>query len=86
VAVAALSKVPIKIADRLLAGERPDPVLILCKAADMSWPTVKSVMTSCAKANGVSVIGIEGALANYERLSVSTAQRVVRFWQVKQSA
>jgi uncharacterized protein (DUF2336 family) len=86
VAVAALSKVPIKIVDRLLAGERPDPVLILCKAADMSWPTVKSVMTSCAKANGVSVIGIEGALANYERLSVSTAQRVVRFWQVKQSA
>jgi uncharacterized protein (DUF2336 family) len=86
VAVAALSKVPIDIVDRLLAGERPDPVLILCKAADMSWPTVKSVMMSCAKANGVSVIGLDGTLANYERLSVSTARRVVRFWQVKQNA
>jgi hypothetical protein len=43
-------------------------------------------MTSCAKANGVAIIGLDGALANYERLSVSTAQRVVRFWQVKQSA
>jgi len=86
VALAALSKVPIKIVDRLMDGERPDPVLILCKAADMSWPTVKSIMTSCAKDNGVSVIGIDSALANYERLSVSTAQRVVRFWQVKQSA
>ena len=86
VAVAALSKVPIKIVDRLLAGERPDPVLILCKAADMSWPTVKSVMTSCAQANSATVIGLDSALGNYERLSVSTAQRVVRFWQVKQNA
>ena len=86
VAVAALSKVPINIVDRLLAGDRPDPVLILCKAADMNWPTVKSVMMSCAKANGVSVIGLDSTLANYERLSVSTARRVVRFWQVKQNA
>jgi hypothetical protein len=36
--------------------------------------------------NGTSVIGLDSALLNYERLSVSTAQRVVRFWQVKQSA
>jgi hypothetical protein len=86
VALAALAKVPIKIADRLMAGERPDPVLILCKAADMSWPTVKTVLVSCAEANKTSVHGLDAALGNYERLSVSTAQRVVRFWQVKQSA
>jgi uncharacterized protein (DUF2336 family) len=85
VALAALAKVPIKIADRLMAGERPDPVLILCKAADMSWPTVKTVLVSWAEANETSVHGLDTALGNYERLSVSTAQRVVRFWQVKQS-
>jgi uncharacterized protein (DUF2336 family) len=85
-ALAALSKVPIKIADRLMAGERPDPVLILCKAADMSWPTVMTVLMSCAEANKTSVHGLDASLGNYERLSVSTAQRVVRFWQVKQSA
>jgi uncharacterized protein (DUF2336 family) len=84
--VAALSKVPIKIVDRLMTGERADPVLILCKAADMNWPTVKSIIASCAKANGTSAHGTDVALANYERLSVPTAQRVVRFWQVKQSA
>ena len=33
VALAALTKVPINVADRLMASERPDPVLILCKAA-----------------------------------------------------
>jgi uncharacterized protein (DUF2336 family) len=86
VALAALSKVPIKVVDRLLSGARADPVLILCKATDMSWPTVKSVVISCAQANGASVQGLDAALTNYERLSVSTAQRVVRFWQVKQNA
>ncbi len=86
VALAALSKVPIKIADRLMAGERPDPVLILCKAAGMSWPTVKSIIASCTEGNGTSIHGLDAALGNYERLSPSTAQRVVRFWQVKQTA
>ena len=45
VALAALAKVPINVADRLMGGERPDPVLILCKAAGLSWPTVKAVIS-----------------------------------------
>ena len=44
VALAALAKVPIKIVDRLMGGDRPDPVLILCKAANLSWPTVKALI------------------------------------------
>ena len=44
VALATLAKVPIKIADRLMAGDRPDPVLILCKAAGLSWPAVKAII------------------------------------------
>jgi uncharacterized protein (DUF2336 family) len=84
-ALAALSKVPIKIADRLVAGERPDPVLILCKAAGVSWPTVHSIIVACSPGSGPSVPGLHAALANFERLSPSTARRVVRFWQVKQS-
>jgi uncharacterized protein (DUF2336 family) len=86
VALAALSKVPIKIADRLMTGERADPVLILCKAAGMSWATVKSIVVSRADGNGIAVRALDGTLVNYERLSPSTAQRVVRFWQVKQNA
>jgi phosphoglycolate phosphatase-like HAD superfamily hydrolase len=85
VALAALSKVPISIADRLMASERPDPVLILCKAAGMGWPTVKSVIMVRPDGNAASSQGIDSAFANYGRLSASTAQRVVRFWQVRQN-
>jgi Uncharacterised protein conserved in bacteria (DUF2336) len=85
VALAALSKVPISVADRLMASERPDPVLILCKAVGMSWPTVKSVIAVRPDGNAVSSQGADSAFANYGRLSASTAQRVVRFWQVRQN-
>ena len=44
VALAALAKVPINVVDRLMGGDRPDPVLILCKAAGLGWPTVKAVI------------------------------------------
>ncbi len=84
-ALAALSKVPISVADRLMAGERPDPVLILCKAAGLNWSTVRSVITLRPDGQPSSSFGIDSAFANYERLSASTARRVVRFWQVQQN-
>jgi uncharacterized protein (DUF2336 family) len=82
VALAALAKVPVNVADRLMASERPDPVLILCKAAGLGWPTVKSIIA--VRAQGKSA-GIDSAFTHYEQLSASTAQRVVRFWQVSRN-
>jgi uncharacterized protein (DUF2336 family) len=83
-ALAALAKVPIKIVDRLMSGDRPDPVLILCKAANLSWPTVKAIILARPDAGGTSSQGLDAAFGNYGRLSASTAQRVARFWQVGQ--
>ena len=85
VALSALAKVPIDVTDRLMGSERPDPVLILCKAVGMSWPTVKSVITVRPDGKPPLSLGIDSAFANYDRLSASTAQRVVRFWQVPQN-
>ena len=85
VGLAALAKVPIKIADRLMAGDRPDPVLILCKAAGLNWPAVKALILARPDGAGTSAQGLDAAFANYGRLSASTARRVVRFWQVRQN-
>ena len=85
VGLAALAKVPIDVVDRLMGGDRPDPVLILCKAAGLGWPTVKAIILARPDGNGTSSQGFDAAFANYGRLSASTAQRVVRFWQVRQN-
>lgn len=83
--LAALSKVPIHVVDRLMAGEQPDPILILSKATSMSWPTVKAIISLHPDRKAATSQVIDTAFANYERLSTATAQRVVRFWQFRPS-
>jgi len=83
-ALAVLSGVPIETADRLMAGDRPDPILILCKAAGYSWTTARAIIMARPSAKGTSAPALDAAFANFDKLSPSTAQRVVRFWQVRQ--
>jgi Uncharacterised protein conserved in bacteria (DUF2336) len=85
VTLAALAKVQIEIVDRSMLGDRLDPVLILCKAANLSWPTVKAVILLRSAGHGMAASDLDAANVNYARLSASTAQRVVRFWQVRQA-
>jgi uncharacterized protein (DUF2336 family) len=81
-AVSVLCGVPVETADRLMAGDRPDPILILCKAANFGWTTARAIIMSRPSARGTSNQSIDAAFANFEKLSASTARRVVRFWQV----
>jgi uncharacterized protein (DUF2336 family) len=83
VALAMLCAVPLEVVDRLMSGERADPVLILCKAADFSWQTVRAIILARPGRQGTSTQGFDEAFANFDKLSSSTAQRVVRFWQVR---
>ncbi|MPZ38210.1 MAG: DUF2336 domain-containing protein [Rhizobiales bacterium] len=82
-ALAQLCLVPIDVVDRLMAGERSDPILILCKSAGWEWPTAKTLITARP---GRASSGLDTAFANFERLSPATAQRVMRFWQARPAA
>jgi uncharacterized protein DUF2336 len=77
--------VPIETADRLMAGDRPDPILILCKAAGYGWTTARAIMMSRPNGKSTSNAALDTAFQNFEKLSPPTAQRVVRFWQVRQA-
>ncbi|MGE3147215.1 MAG: DUF2336 domain-containing protein [Pseudorhodoplanes sp.] len=79
--LAALTEVPLGVVDRLMKSERPDPVLILCKAFGFAWTTAKALILLRPGAAGKTNAGLEHAAGNFDRLSASTAQRVVRFWQ-----
>ena len=82
-ALATLCAVPVEVVDRLMNGERADPVLILARAAGFGWTTVKAVLNARPGAKP-SPQTLDVARDNFERLTASTAQRVVRFWQVRQ--
>jgi hypothetical protein len=75
--------VPIETVERLMSGDRPDPVLILCKAAGFNWQTARALILVRPGNRGASTHALDAAYANFERLSASTAQRVTRFWQIQ---
>jgi uncharacterized protein (DUF2336 family) len=82
-ALATLCAVPVEVVDRLMSGERADPVLILARAAGFGWPTVREII-SARPGTKPSAQVLDAAFENFERLTAATAQRVVRFWQVRQ--
>jgi uncharacterized protein (DUF2336 family) len=82
-ALSAVSAVPVEVVDRLMNGERADPVLILSRAAGFSWPTVKAIIGARSGPKPANST-LAAARENFDRLTVATALRVVRFWQVRQ--
>src|SRR5216684_7528726 len=82
-ALACLCAAPIEVVDRLMRGDRPDPILILCKSAGWGWPTAKAIIMARPTGRAPSSQGLDAAYSNFERLSSATAQRVMRFWQVR---
>jgi len=84
-ALATLCVVPVEVVDRLMSGERADPVLILARAAGFGWPTVRDIIGARPGARASRDV-LDAASENFERLTAATAQRVVRFWQVRQGS
>jgi uncharacterized protein (DUF2336 family) len=86
-ALAAMSGVKIATLDRLIAGDRYDPILIIGKTVGLEWATVRALILLRLGAHRVpSPTDIESARVNFGRLMPSTAERVVSFWQTRQSA
>ncbi len=86
-ALAAMSGVKIATLDRLIGGDRHDPILIVGKTIGLEWATVRALILLRLGSNRVaSPADIESARVNFARLMPSTAERVVGFWQAKQSA
>jgi uncharacterized protein (DUF2336 family) len=80
--LADLCAVPIDVVDRLMGGERPDPILILCKSVGWGWPTARAIIGARLGRKVNSSQGLDTAYSNFERLTGATAARVIRFWQM----
>ena len=86
-ALSAMSGVPIAAVDRLMAGDRHDPMLIIAKAIGLEWATVRAlVLLRLGPARIPGSADIDSVRSNFMRLSPSTAERVVSFWRTRKSA
>jgi len=82
-ALAALSSASLHLIADLMRGHRNDGVLIPCKAAGLKWPTVNAILETKIAHHPVSERDLAAAKTDYLRFSQSSAQRILRFWQVR---
>ncbi|MET0676393.1 MAG: DUF2336 domain-containing protein [Bradyrhizobium sp.] len=82
--LSAMIGVRVESLDRLISGERSDPILIAGKAISLEWATVRALIVLRLGPNRTTAATeIEEARVNYARLMPSTAQRVVAFWKTR---
>ena len=82
VAIAVLNEMPIEMMARLMEGPRADLLLIPCRSARLNWPTVELILRNRPVMPSVNEQTLEVAERDYRKLSMETAQRTVRFWQL----
>ena len=75
-------KMPIAMIERLMLGLRSDLLLIPCRSARLNWPTVETILRKRPLPHAIDHATLEIAQRDYRRLSLETAQRTVRFWQL----
>jgi uncharacterized protein (DUF2336 family) len=85
-AIAALANVPIGVAETMMVESRTEGVLILAKVSGMSWSTVKAIIKMRDDLSGMDRADLEACRQTYERLRTSTAQQVLRFHRMQQTA
>ena len=86
VALSLLCGAPLKLLQNLLENEHQEALLVPCRAAGLEWPTVRVILNCRSVGGTLSDHDIDFARADYVKLTQNTAQRVLRFWQVRQTA
>ena len=84
--IAALANVPVSVAENMMVETHAEGVMILAKVSGMSWATVKAIISMRDKLAVGEPTDLAACKATYERLRPSTAQQVLRFHRMQQTA
>jgi uncharacterized protein (DUF2336 family) len=82
-ALSLMCKCPIELFERLLAGTDNSGLLIPCRAAGFAWTTVGAILR--LRPQGISEMDIAQARTDFQQLTRASAERVVRFWHVRET-
>jgi uncharacterized protein (DUF2336 family) len=85
VTLSLLTGVPAEIIDRFVDDPTDDPILLVCKAIDLDWSAARAVLgAKLGTKKDVHDSRAEDAERKYRKLSIGSAQRVLRFWQARE--
>ena len=81
VALSVLSKIPKELICKLIGDEYGFGAMVLCKAIDLNWCAAHAVLTVNRTEERSRAMQLEELEEDFERLSVSSAQRILWYWR-----
>ena len=82
-AVAHIGEVPVEIVERAFLQDQSETIVVLAKAAGLSWSTAKALLSFRAEQRGLSSTQIERSMASFDRLNLTTAKQIVEFYKTR---
>ena len=84
--LALLSSTPIDAIEPVMNNPRPDGLIIACKASRLSWSTTTMIIRNRKDCPPVPREEMDQGRRVFEELSLSAAQRTMRFWSARGTA
>jgi len=85
VALSVLSAMPIDLVDHLVNSSSQFGAIVLCKAIGLDWELAHAVMLVRPGSEEEADLESKDLYEEYQQLSTSSAQRLLRFWQARQN-
>jgi hypothetical protein len=68
-----------------MMADEPGGVVLVCKAIGLSWVTTSRILALGADRSGRAESDADHAQAEFDKLTKPTAERIMRFWRVRQT-
>jgi hypothetical protein len=75
-------ELPISFVQHAIAERKSETILVLARAANLSWPALKAILMS-RRSGRLAEAEISRSLAAYERLKPQTALEILRFYRAR---
>lgn len=85
-ALSLLNSVKTEAIEPLIGNPRPDGLIVACKAARLNWSTTSMILRNRPHCRPLNKQDFENGREVFDALSLSSAQRTIRFWSARGSA
>ena len=79
-----LCSLPIDVIKPLMESPRDEGLLIASKGAGLSWPTVRAILECRFPLGALKPGALDKPEAEFLKLTRANAERLLRFWRVRQ--
>ena len=86
IALSFVCDLPVALVERALADERSERIIVIAKAFNLSWATVKGILLLQDKTKNDNKYQMDKHFEAFTRLNVETAKKAIRFYRLRERA